>query len=85
MLTRGALGYTTATGIKTSQIKKLIGGMVTNLRVARAARTLESLYMLKRGALGYTTATGMKTSQINKLIGGMVTNLRAARAARTLE
>ena len=32
---------TTATGMKTSQIKKLIGGMVTNLRAARAARTLE--------------------------------------------
>ena len=41
MLTRGALRYTTATGMKTSQIKKLIGGMVTNLRAARAARTLE--------------------------------------------
>ena len=38
MLKRGALGYT---GMKTSQIKKLIGGMVTNLRAARAARTLE--------------------------------------------
>ena len=41
MLKRGALGYTTATGMKTSKIKKLIGGMVTNLRAARAARALE--------------------------------------------
>ena len=41
MLKRGALAYTTATGMKTSQIKNLIGEMVTNLRAARAARTLE--------------------------------------------
>ena len=41
MLKGGALGYTTATGMKTSQIKKLIGGMMTNLRAPRAARTLE--------------------------------------------
>ena len=41
MLKRGALGYTTSTGMNTSQINKLIGGMVTNLRAARAAHTLE--------------------------------------------
>ena len=42
MLKRGAVAYTTATGMKTSQIKNLIGGMVTNLRAARAARTLNN-------------------------------------------
>ena len=41
MLTRGALAKATAKGLKTSQIKNLIGGMVTNMRAARAARTLE--------------------------------------------
>ena len=35
MLKRGAL----ATGMKTSQVKDLIVGMVTNMRAARAART----------------------------------------------
>ena len=41
MLKRGAVAYTTATGMKTSQIKNLICGLVTNMRAARAARTLE--------------------------------------------
>ena len=41
MLKGGALAYTTTTGMKTSQIKNLIGGIVTNMRTARKARTLE--------------------------------------------
>ena len=41
MLKSGALAYTTATRMKASQIKNLIGGMVRNMRAARAARTLE--------------------------------------------
>ena len=41
MLKREALAYTTATAMKTSEIKNLIGGMATNMHAARAARTLE--------------------------------------------
>ena len=41
MLKRGALANATVKGLKTSQIKNLIGGMVTNMRAARAARILE--------------------------------------------
>ena len=42
MFKRGALANVTVKGLKTSQIKNLIVGMVTNMRAARAARTLES-------------------------------------------
>ena len=43
MLKHEALAYTTATAMKTSEIKNLIGGMVTKIymHAARAARTLE--------------------------------------------
>ena len=41
MLKHGALAYKTGTGLKTSQIRNLIGGMVTNMRSAPAARTLQ--------------------------------------------
>ena len=40
MLKREALAYTMATGM-TSEIKNLIGGVVTDMHAARAARTLE--------------------------------------------
>ena len=40
MLKREAFAYTTLTGMKTSEIKNLIGGIVTNMHAARAARTL---------------------------------------------
>ena len=38
MLKREAFAYTTLTGMKTSEIKNLIGGIVTNMHAARAAR-----------------------------------------------
>ena len=41
MFKRGALANATAKGLKTSQIKNLIGGMVTNMRAARATRTFK--------------------------------------------
>ena len=41
MLKRRALVSLTATGMTTSQIKKLIGRMAKNMCAARAARTLE--------------------------------------------